>query len=227
MNRTLATILGAAIGLAGLTTTAVAAGIPGDAGLATVVEGEVTLKTKGEKAADLVPYAKIRDGDQITVSDGGSLEIIYFEGGRVERYAGPATVRIDGMEGESVKGSSPTVDEADASIGEHLAVIPVIMLQAQDASRAGQTRVRGAYDELALDDAEKADVDSARTLYQQMRDKTSDTDILPDMYLASVLLGYELYDEGVDVLKSAVERCPDCDAPRAMLQWAEASSKDS
>jgi hypothetical protein len=183
--------------------------VPVDAGLAVTVSGKVTVKPNGKAPAlDVTPYMKLRVGDEIAVGPDGKLDIVYF-GGRRESWAPGAVVRVGASSGEAVSGGAAKVSDAGPAVGASLESLPIVLRHAE-AERAGQTLVRGgaakSAEELALDEAELAQVQTA--------DKA---DILPEMYLVSVLVPYQLHTEAVAVLEKAVLACPSCAEAQLLL----------
>lgn len=194
--------------------------VPVDAGLAVTVSGKVTVKPNGKTPAlDVTPYMKLRVGDEIAVGPDGKLDIVYF-GGRRESWAAGSVVRVGASSGEAVSGGAAKVSDAGPAVGASLESLPIVLRHAE-AERAGQTLVRGgaakSAEELALDEAELAQVQAAREAYAEMRKTADKADILPEMYLVSVLVPYQLHTEAVAVLEKAVAACPSCAEAQLLL----------
>lgn len=217
--RTLATLPTLVLSLCWLASSAAAAS--SDAALAVSVEGAVqVMADETETGLAATAFMKLREGDQIHVPSGGSLEIIYMVSGRRETWAGPAELSIH-AEGTKTQGATPArVTELGSQVAEGLQAVPVLLKQAE-RTRAGQALVRGtASDEVALSDEELATVDSARTLYNRLKKGAGKSDILPEMYLAGVLLEYGIASEATALLRRAVRKCGGCDAPKRLLEYA-------
>lgn len=194
---------------------------PVDAGLAVMVAGDVSYKGSKGGAQPVTPFQKVRVGDKLLISEGGRVELVYFNG-RKEVWTGPATVRVSEEQGQVEKGDAEAeVAEMDRTVGRSLESLPV-MLRRAELDRAGATLVRGARSEqLALDEVEKAQVAEAEEVYAQMRGATTAEDILPEMFLASVYLRFGLNAEAEGVLGKAVEACGGCEKPQQLLSWVQ------
>ena len=195
---------------------------PVDAGLAVAVTGEVTYKAKG-RAEALTPFQKVRVGDKVTVPDGAMVQLVFFSSGRKETWNGPATVRI-AEDAASLEKGDATAEVADVgdNVGKSLESLPV-MLRRAELDRAGATLVRGRkHEELALDDVEKKQVEEAEAIYAQMKADAPEGDILPAMFMVSVYLRYALNDQAEALLEEALATCPDCTAPKSLLEWVRA-----
>ena len=203
-----------------LALTASAGDTPADVGLATVVSDAVTYTTAGEeKAQPLSPFVKLRSGDRLQVPDGGTVDVMFFQSGHTEQWKGPTTITLSAASDTS-DGSDPVANGDDVEVGSAMQDLAVLLKRAEE-SNGGHTLVRGegAMPPVSLDELELADVADARTRYQEMRGKAEAGDILPELYLATILMRYDLRDDAKSVLEEATTRCPDCEPPKALLSW--------
>jgi len=184
-------------------------------GLAMEVSDAVTLMVDGE-AKPVEALMKLREGDALNVPAGGLVEVMYFEGGKVERWSGPAAV-ILGVTGGAADGVAPIVS-GGASMGTALAGLDSLAQRARESS-GGHTMVRGGpLEDAELGAEEQAEVDDAREEYDTMRAESPPTDVMPELYLAGILVSYELDKQAATVLEDAATRCPTCAAPKALLK---------
>ena len=185
-------------------------------------QGEIRIRVGGKRYAELLPFTKIRDGDVLELEAEATLSLVFYGSGRIERWTGPGTVRVSASQGAS-DDATVEVMEADESLGAAVSHIPVIIRRAE-LGRGGQAMFRGPQAEQAkLDEHERQQVEEARVQYSRIRGLTPDGDIVPELYLASVLLGVSLYEESIGVLNEARSRCPDCEAPTLLLEWLQNS----
>lgn len=189
---------------------------PGDVAITTEVGGAVVVKNHGTGPVEA--WQKLRDGDRVTVDAGATLVFRTFDDGAVHQVQGPAVLKVEGGAVTASRGAL-TTSEGDPDVAVALANIPVLVARAAsstvDTMRGDQDRI------LTLSDDERAALDRARAAYARMRDEEADPTALPELYLASMLLQYDLFDEGIAVLEGAIERC-DCSAARDMLTYARA-----
>jgi len=191
-------------------------------------DGEIKIRVGGKRAQELMPFTKIRDGDVLELMGNATVSLVFYDTGRIERWSGPGTIKILASQGES-EDATVEIMQSDEALGEAVVNIPVIIKRAE-LGRGGQTMFRGPQAEQAkLNEDERRAVEEARVQYSRIRGITPSGDILPELFLASVLLGVSLYEESVGVLNEAERRCSTCDATRLLLEWLEKSevSEDS
>jgi hypothetical protein len=187
---------------------------PGDVAITTEVAGAVVVKSHGSGPVEA--WQKLRDGDRVTVDAGATLVFRTFDDGAVHEVQGPAVLKVDGGVVTAARGAI-TSTSGDPEVAATLANIPVLVAR---AASSGAETMRGDQDRiLTLSDDERAALDKARATYARMREEEADPSALPELYLASMLLQYDLFDEGIAVLEGAIERC-DCSAARDMLTYA-------
>ncbi|MEZ4320540.1 MAG: hypothetical protein R3F61_23870 [Myxococcota bacterium] len=195
-----------------------------DVGLATSVTGPITWKTiDGECSAcgpgsqgaagssALVPFSKVRSGDILVLPEGALLELVYFDDGHSETFAGPLELVVGGDVEPLTKA------EGDALVGEALRSLPGLMRRAE-LDKGGHTLVRGTEKgTVPLDADELAEIAAARKHYEAMRVGAVDGDVRPEIYLATVQLSFGQTDEATAVLEGARARCASCAGPSQLL----------
>jgi len=192
-----------------------------DAGMAVAVEGPVLTKPgTGGKAFPLPPFSKIRDGDKLTLEEGGRVEILFYDTGRRETWPGPSTIVVGEKEVKLVKGQvDPVIEDMGDNVGESMSSLSVILTQAEK-ERGGMTLVRGEVGApVELDDYERKEIADAKATYERLSSEKDDG-IVAELYLASVLLTYDQRDDAKVVLATAVEKCAECKVPKLLLEWA-------
>lgn len=182
----------------------------------------VRIKAGGKKGSDLVPFSKIRDGDVLELKATHKVSLLFYDSGRIEHWTGPGKITISASKGAS-DDAKVVVMDTDEDMGEAVVNLPVILNRAR-LGRGGQTMVRGKDAKLAdINEDEAERLEAGRVHYARIRGLTPSENIVPELCLISVLLGLNLYDESEGVLAEAIERCPECEAPKLILEWVENS----
>ena len=192
-----------------------------DAGMAVAVGGDVFTKPgTGGKPLRLPPFSKIRDGDKLTLEEGGSVQILFYDTGRRETWPGPSTIVVGEKEAKLVKGTvDPVIEDMGGNVGMSMSSLSVILTQAEK-ERGGMTLVRGPKGApVELDDFERKEIDKARANYDRLITEQANG-IMAELYLASVLLTCDQRNDAKDVLNTAVEKCAECEVPKLLLDWA-------
>lgn len=204
MKRSFRTLgLGALLALFGVSFGAHAAE---DVGLINQLAGDVSY-TSGGGAAKAKPYMKIREGDRFTLPAGAKLRVVYFKKGRQESFTGPASFTA-GIEQSAVQsGAQPQVSNLPAGVSEKIAQVPEL-IQIARLGRSGGVAVRGVRAEQRLTPQQQAEVRQARQTYEQMRQHAAADDIVPEMYLYSVLQDHLLYADMKQVVAEMQKRQP-------------------
>ena len=193
-------IFGAALMAAG---TALAAG---DVGLINQMAGEVSY-TSGGATAKAQAFMKVREGDRFSVPSGAQLRIVYFQGGRQESFAGPASFTAGAQQSSVQSGGQPQVSVLPSGVPQKISQTPEL-IQIAKLGRSGGVAVRGAGREQRLTPQQQAEVRQARDTYQQLRSNASADDITPELFLYSVLQDHLLYSDMKPVVEEMVRRQP-------------------
>lgn len=148
-----------------------------DVGLVNQVAGEVTYQSGAARA-----YMKVREGDRFDVPVGAQLRLIYFAGGRQERWQGPARIRAGKRESAALTGEPAEVTTLPASATQRLARIPELAHNAQ----FGGVAVRGSRPP-PVETAES--LREARATYARLRSALPADDLTPELFLYAALVG--------------------------------------
>jgi hypothetical protein len=147
-----------------------------DVGLVNLVSGEAAYQAGGVKA-----YMRVREGDRFEVPAGAMLGLIYFTGGRQERWQGPARLTAGKRESVALAGKPVEVTILPSSVPQRLARIP-------DLTRSalfGGVAVRGAKP------VERSETDDslreARATYAKMKRELPADDLTPELFLFAAL----------------------------------------
>lgn len=179
---------------------------PVSSALVTAAAGDVQID-----GAAVVPFSKLRPGDVVSVAEGGSVQVMYLAG-RTEAWAGPASFVVGSDASEGKKSAAPSVGAVDADIVDGLRPLPALLVRA-DAGTGGATRLRSGSDgapAVQLSAEEQARLAKVREAYAALKQSPATPEHVADLYMASVLLEYDLSAEALAILVPAAERCGAC-----------------
>jgi hypothetical protein len=179
---------------------------PVSSALVTAASGEVEMA--GEA---VVPFSKLRPGDVLTVPEGGSVAVMYLAG-RTETWSGPASFVVGVEASEGKKSATPSVGAIGADLVDGLRPLPALLVRA-DAGTGGATRLRSGGDSaqvVQLSKEEEARLAKVREAYVALKQSPATPEHVADLYMASVLLEYDLSAEALAILVPAAERCGAC-----------------
>jgi hypothetical protein len=177
-----------------------------DVGLVNHISGDVSYASAGA-AAKAKAYMKVREGDKFTVAAGAQLRIVYFQGGRQETFAGPATLTAGAQQSSVQSGAQPQVSTLPSGVPQKIAQTPEL-IQIARLGRSGGVAVRGVNSERRLTPQQQAEVKQAKQTYEQLRKGAAADDITPELYLYSVLQDHLLYTDMQQVVAEMQKRQP-------------------
>lgn len=186
---------------------ATAALAAGDVGLINQLSGEVTY-TSGAASARAQAYMKVREGDRFSVPAGAAVRLVYFQNGRQETFAGPASFTAGAQSSAVNSGAPPKVTTLPSGVPQKIAQTPDLV-QIARLGRSGGVAVRGTgRTEQRLTPQQQAEVRQARETYAKLRKEAAADDILPELYLYSVLQDHMLYGDMKPVVEEMARRQP-------------------
>lgn len=203
MRSILAAVLVAASGLAHA---------QADVGLVNLVSGDVTFSAAGGTGGKAKPFMKVREGDRFDLPAGAKARIVYFDGGRQERWQGPASFRAARTQGAPISGKPSEVVQLPGGVSTRIARVPELMQNA----RLGGIQVRSAQ---ATGHASKDVLDQARDTYQKLKDQLPGDDITPELYYFSALNDYQLYEDMVPVVGEMQRKQPGSQDVKSLADW--------
>lgn len=183
-----------------------AAQAQGDVGLVNQLSGDVSY-TSGATSSKAQAFMKMRDGDRFTVPAGSSIRVVYFNGGRQETFSGPAAFTAGTQQSSVQSGGQPQVSTLPSGVPQKISQAPEL-IQIAKLGRSGGVAVRGTGGERRLTAQQQAEVRQARETYQQMRTTAAQDDIIPEIYLYSVLQDHLLYNDMKPVVEEMARRQP-------------------
>src|SRR5262249_9480810 len=95
-----------------------------DVGLANSVSGSVTFTAPGSPARPLAAFAKVRDGDRIDLAAGAQVRVVFFEGSRQERWAGPASFVARSGGSAPISGKPAETTTLPADVSQRISKVP-------------------------------------------------------------------------------------------------------
>lgn len=202
---------------------AAGAALASDVGLVNHLSGDVSY-TSGAATAKAKPYMKVREGDRFTVPAGAQLRLVYFQGGRQESYAGPATLTAGSQQSTLQSGGQPQVTTLPSGVPQKIAQTPEL-IQIAKLGRSGGVAVRGVNGERKLTPQQQAEVKQAKQTYEQLRKGSDADDITPELYLYSVLQDHLLYADMKQVVAEMQKRQPANPDVAAMAEYVKVRSE--
>ncbi len=195
-----------------------------DAGMINQLSGEVSYQSGGVAAARASAYMKLRDGDVVRVASGASVRVVYFANGRQEAWKGPASFTVGANESRAAQAApgntaQPDISQLPGGVPAKLAQTPEMMAIAK-LGRAGSVTVRGVA-QRPLNAAQTAEVQEARRIYERLKGATAADDIMPEIYLYTVVQQYSMYDEMKQLVKTMQVKQPNNESVRDLDAWVE------
>ncbi len=178
-----------------------------DVGLVNQLSGDVSYLSQGGTQAKAQAFMKVRQGDRFTLPAGAQLRLVYFSGSRQETWKGPSSFKAGTQQGEAMSGQAADAAQLPSGVAQKIAQVPDLF-QIAKLGRSGGIAVRGGGKPGRLSSEQQAEVSQAKATYAQMRQKSSDEDILPELYYYSVLQDHLLYDEMKTVTEEMLKRQP-------------------
>ncbi len=193
-----AALLGAALG---------ASAQSSDVGLVNQLSGDVSYASQAGVQSKAQAFMKVREGDHFTLASGAQLRLVYFSGSRQETWKGPAGFKAGTQRSESANGQVAEASQLPSGVAQKIAQVPNL-LQIAKLGRSGGIVVRGGGRPARLSSEQLAEVNQAKGIYAQMRQKASAEDITPELYFYSVLQDHLLYEDMRTVTDEMLRRQP-------------------
>ena len=195
-----------------------------DAGMINQLSGEVSYQSGAVAAARASAYMKLRDGDVVRVASGASVRVVYFANGRQEAWKGPASFTVGANESRAAQAApgntgQPEISQLPGGVPAKLAQTPEMMAIAK-LGRAGSVTVRGVA-QRPLNAVQTAEVQEARRIYERLKGATAADDIMPEIYLYTVVQQYSMYDEMKQLVKTMQVKQPNNESVRDLDAWVE------
>lgn len=145
--------------------------------------------------------------------------MVYFANGRQEVWRGPAAFTVGAKESAAQSGQ-PEVSQLPGGVPAKLAQTPE-MMQIARLGRAGSVTVRGGLRPSPLTADQQAEVREARKTHETIKAGSGADDILPEIYLYTVIQNYSMFDEMKQLVKTMQAKQPNNEAVRDLDAWVE------
>jgi hypothetical protein len=187
-----------------------------DVGLVSLVAGDVSYIAADGATGKVKAFMKVREGDRINLDTGAQLRVVFFDGARQERWAGPASFRAGKVGSTSIAGAPAEVVTLPAGVQQRIARVPDLVQHA----RLGGIQVRGGPSRQLPGGADQAGaISAARDTYAQMQKSVPDDDITPELFLYAALSEYQLYDDMKAVVADMRRKQPENEDIRTLETW--------
>jgi hypothetical protein len=180
-----------------------------DAGLLTEIRGAATYQAAGSAELATQTLMKLRVGDRLRLPAAASLKLVYFKSATAETWRGPASFVVGEEHSEQTNG------EFTSTVLPGAARAPVELSRLSNLNRIGAVVVRGIK-------PPESDLSQARTLHAAWRGETPSDDILPDLYLYSVLKQYNRKADMQALAAEMLKRAPDSEAAKRLARESAA-----
>lgn len=178
------------------------------------VQGRV-LRLADAVQVPVETFVKLNDGDRLSLEQGSKLQVVYFETGRQETWAGPGRLEMSYREGKSSGMAAPEIKQQPLVLTRQLARTPSLDGQ----SRGGVTRLRAIQTTDAVARIEKT--------YQDLRVKSDHDDLGPEMYLLSGLFEMRELDRVEKLLGELQQHWPKNDEAALLVSLYRKAVKNA
>jgi hypothetical protein len=191
-----------------------------DVALVSMVSPDVTYTPASGIPGKVQAFMKLRDGDRVAIPQGGQLRVVFFDGSREERWAGPASFRAGKAAAEPISGKATQVTTLPVGASQRIAQVPQLV----QIAKLGGVQVRGMSRTQKASADQQSTLAEARAAYETMRKDLPADDITPELYLYSVLNDYLLHDEMKPVVDEMLRKQPDSEPVKALAAWVRSKA---
>ena len=189
-----------------------------DVGIVNLVAGDASFTPLAGPAGKVQAFMRVREGDRISVPDGGQVRLVFLESARQERWSGPAVFRATRTQGEPISGKPAEVQPLPAGVPQRISRIPELVQNA----KLGGVQVRGLGARPQPSAASGQDpLREARAAYEGMRSAMPADDITPELYLYAALEEFQRYADMQAVVAEMQKRQPDSADVRALAAYVD------
>jgi hypothetical protein len=205
-----------------------------DVGLVTGVTGNVLYWDTQNQTQPLPVQAfmKVRFGDRFKVPPQAKLQIIYAATGRQESWHGPVVLKAGRQMSQIIEG---TPNQEPREIKTVPREMPEKILEGPLPLPRSRLRYSGVFQTMgpkqksgggaaagkALDEQAKRTIQAAQAAYRHSRQQASPEDMMPELYLLSVLAKYGQYAQMDDILNRMLRKRPGDPALLDCKRWLQ------
>ena len=187
-----------------------------DVGLVNLVSGDVSYAPPSGPSAKVQAFMKVREGDRFDLSAGAQIRVVFFDGARQERWAGPASFKAAKTASEPIAGKAAEVAILPAGVQQRIARVPELIRHA----KLGGIPIRGAITQPPPPRPEQqGTIRAVRETYAQMQKEMPADDVTPELYLYAALHEFSLYDELKAVVAEMRRKQPENRDIKALEAW--------
>ena len=222
---------GIGVGILILFLAGTAGAVAPDIGMVIRLTGKVTYWHEGFEAKPMTvkSFMKVREKDYFSLSPHSVVQLVYFSNGRKETWAGPGSFKVGDsrseMVGKTGSTGNPKVISLPASVIDEVRQVSPLVDPSR-LHRSGGMQLRGGdakeqtpYEPVALTDDEKQEIAEAETVYKSLLQKVEPDDILPELYMFSVLADYDQFEAMKKLVGTMKAKQPDNAAIDRLDQW--------
>lgn len=186
-----------------------------DVGLVNLVSGSASFVPRAGKPGKVRSFMKIREGDRFELPEGTQVRVLFYDGGRQERWQGPAAFRAGRNQAVALRGAPAEVQKLPKGVPQRMASVPDLMQNA----RLGGVQVRGAGGPRPASEESLAE---ARATYQALRKQLAADDITAELYLFSALSESQRYEEMAPLVDEMLRKQPASEEVKSLAAWLKA-----
>ena len=177
-------------------------------------------------------FMKIRKDDHFRLSPHAVVQLVYFPNGRKETWTGPGDFMVGDSRSHALgdmnsAGGPQVLSLPSAVVDEVKRVSPLV--DPSRLHRSGGAQVRGSnrggdsvpLRSVKLTDQEKGEIDRAKEIYSLLQNKVDNGDIIPELYLFSVLADYDQFKEMQDLIAIMRRKQPNNAGIDRLEQWLQ------
>jgi hypothetical protein len=188
-----------------------------DVGLVNLVSGEVGFAPTTGSPGKVSAFMRVRDGDRFEVPAGAQLRVVYLEGGRQERWQGPASFRAGKSAGEPISGAAAEITNLPAGVPQKIARVPELVQNA----KLGGIQLRGGSVQAQKGADFQEPVREARAIYERISKELPADDITPELFLYAAYSEFHLYDDMKSVVAAMRRKQPSSEDIIALEGWLQ------
>jgi hypothetical protein len=174
-------------------------------------------------------FMKVRPKDYFKLAPHSVVQLVYFSNGRKETWTGPGLFRIgeSGSEPVGEPGSSgePKVMSLPASVVDEVRQVSPL-IDPSRLHRSGGVQLRGGptspeppLEPMPLTEEQKQEIAEAEAVYRSLLTKVEADDILPELYMFSVLADFDQFPAMRALVEKMKKKQPDNLAIDRLDEW--------
>lgn len=206
-----------------------------DAGMVVKLDGTAFYGPGTAETAqqEVQVFMKVQENDVVKLAPSASLGLVYFSNGRRETWSGPLVIKIGTTQSQAIEGTNTSATPLvtalpETALKEVKRLSPLI--DPSKLHRSGGVLVRGKAThteteplpptELSAD--EMGIIENAEQTYRQLAAQAETDDILPEIYLFSILGDYDQFGKMKNLIDIMRKKQPANPAIDSLAEWLTA-----